>query len=194
MFGTGTETSTANTVQKCGEFAHSPQQYCLMGPRPTRNNAVLDLPSSVELISTLEGMHFGNNREVTQCIEHIQCISTGQRQRSRCNAPVDHLLVHFWCDKANFYPATSITLLVPKWWTAQMFLGVLYASIESKKKIYIFEFKCPSLYNAEIVMINNIAIKYFKFRSESSLCANSLVTVGLCLVHGGSRKVRKLIK
>jgi len=26
-----------------------------MGPRPTQNNAVLDLPSSVELISTLEG-------------------------------------------------------------------------------------------------------------------------------------------
>jgi len=82
---------------------------------------------------------------------------------------------------------------VPKWWTAQIFLGVLYALVESKK-IYIFKFKCPLLYDAEIVTINDIAIKYFKFHSESSLCANSLVTVGLCLVNGGTRKVRKLIK
>ncbi len=159
-----------------------------MGPRPAWNNAVLDLPSSVELISTLEGMHFGNNRKVTQCFEHNLCISTGQRQCHRCNAPVDHLLVHFWWDKADFYPSSSLTLPVPKWWTAQMFLDVLFALIESKKKIYIFEFKCPLFNDAKIVTINNITKKYFKCCSESSLCANSLVTVGLCLVHGGTRK------
>jgi len=94
--------------------SQSLQQY-LMGPRLTQNNTVLDLPSSVELISTLEAMCFGTNHEVTQCIQHIKYISTGRRMHSKCNAPVDHLVVHFWCDKVNLNLASLLTLPVPNW-------------------------------------------------------------------------------
>jgi len=85
-----------------------------MGPRATQNYTVLDLPSSVELIFTLGGMHFGKNCEVTQCFQNIECISTGRRMWSKCNAPVDLLVVHFWFDKANLNLASSLTLPVPK--------------------------------------------------------------------------------
>jgi len=43
-----------------------------MGPRAMHNIAVLELPSSVEFMSTLEGLHFGTNCEITQVIEHLQ--------------------------------------------------------------------------------------------------------------------------
>jgi len=115
-----------------------------MGPRATRNNAVLDLPYSVNLFSTLKGMCCGRQREVMQYIEHFKCISTGSRICSKCNSPVDHLVVHFWYNKADFYLASSLTLPVPNWWTAQLFLGILYASIQMKNKIYVMELKCLS--------------------------------------------------
>jgi len=160
-----------------------------MGPRAMRNNAVLDLASSVELISTLEGLHFGSNREVTSTIEHIQCISTGRRMQSKMNAQVDLLLVHFWCNKANKRPAILLTLPLPNWWTSQIFLGVLYSSVVAKLKIYILELKCPWLQGAEIITINDIATKYFQFCSESSLLAIASVMVGRHLVTGGTRKI-----
>jgi len=97
-----------------------------------------------------------------------------------------------WCTFGAVKPTSSLTLLVPNWWMAQMFLCVLYASIQSKKNIYILELNCPFLHKAKIVTINDIAITYFEFCSETSLYAISLVGVGLCLVSSGTRKEKKL--
>jgi len=162
-----------------------------MGPRATHNIAVLELPSSVEFISTLEGLCFGTNHEITQEIEWIQCISTGRQTHSKQNAEMDFISVLFWSDKADARPAAMLAVLVPSWWTSQIFLGILYSSIHSKKKICILELKCMWSYGVEIAMINDIAMKYFMFCPQRSLCAFSFVAVGLHLVIGGMRKFHK---
>jgi len=162
-----------------------------MGPRATCNIAVLELPSSVEFISTLEGLRFGTNREITQEIERIQCISTGRQTHSKQNAEMDFISILFWSDKANARPAAMLAVPVPSWWTSQIFLGVLYSSIHFKKKICILELKCMWSFGVEITTINDIAVKYFMFCSERSLCAFGFVAVGLHLVTGGTRRFHK---
>jgi len=101
-----------------------------MGPRAMCNIAVLDLPNAVELISTLEGLHFGTTR-----VEWIKCISTGRRMQSQRNAQVDFIFVLFWSEKLDSNPAFLVTVPVPNWWTSQMFLGVVYSSILLEKRV-----------------------------------------------------------
>jgi len=164
-----------------------------MGPRATRNIAVLDLPSAVELISMLEGLRFGTNREVTRVVERIECISTGRRIQSERNAQVDFVIVLFWSEKADEILAFVVTVPVPHWWTSQMFLGVVYSSILSNRKICVLELQCPWSNGVEIITINDLAVKYFMVCTEKSLRAISLVTVGLHLVSGGTR-IQKTLK
>jgi len=107
-----------------------------MGSRAMRNIAVLDLTNAVELISMLEGLHFGTTCEVTRVVEWIKCISTGRRMQSQRNVQVDFIFVLFWSEKLDSNLAFLVTVPVPNWWTSWMFLGVVYSLILLKNDLH----------------------------------------------------------
>jgi hypothetical protein len=113
-----------------------------MGPRPTRNCAVLDLGrTGFPLLGRLYNHteyeahpHVEGTRPASQSVFIVTKVSTGQRTFT---ASGDRVLLQlkFWVSNSCRHPAYSICVTIPKSWSVKMYLLALHVDIKKAKTI-----------------------------------------------------------
>lgn len=137
----------------------------MMGPRPTRSCAILDLPDAVDLFVTLEVFPFHEFCQpyAERTIRCIKKVSTGQWIRPSEDGQPATLMLNFWSIDVQRYPICSILVHVPCNWNQKMYQSALYLTINKEKAIMIHKTRCPCLFLGQaIVTVNNIH-SYFHF-------------------------------
>jgi len=141
---------------------------------------LVHLYHSIMLLSTINGQHFGLEREVTNKFYNILFVSSkivSQSSTGRC------LEIQFWKRTECCRPCYHIRVEVPHFWTPQMYLAALLTMLASSDKMVVFKMQsclCPAF---EITTINNISSAFFGFTLHEIVIP--LICPALCVVQGG---------
>jgi hypothetical protein len=109
-----------------------------MGPRPTRNTAVLDLgPRCVAMLPALYSgrQHAIEGSSLISNVIYVSKISAGQHAIIDGNNDGVLLEIKFWVSDCARHPAFSVHVTAPSWWTVKMYLLALNIAIKRAKSI-----------------------------------------------------------
>jgi len=154
-------------------------------PKSTHSWAVVILPEPVGLMSTLNGILFARNHQVTARKCQICCISTGQRWYSSSQTRMYEIEVLFWSHEDARTPTFAIRVHIPNQWTPCFFMAAIWDSVVVEHHITIFAMPNPldRCAGTNITTINNISRFFHKKLNPLKFC----LQFGLANVHGGDR-------
>jgi len=153
-------------------------------PKSTRNRAVATLSQSVELLSTLNVISLGSNRQVIERKTQICCISTGRRwNTSSCNGMYE-VEVLFWSKSDKRTSRYSIQVHLPIRWSPQFLLVAIWESVVKAHSITIFQMPNPVDHcsaGTDITTINDISV----FFNKNLAVLEFKLAIGLASVASG---------